>query len=84
MRNYVKPSIELNKFDVEDIITVSGIIKTADELTPEAAAIYDNPDNFSNDSDEDDDDSHSDSDDDSEYYSDYDTDGIEQGLFADI
>ena len=49
-----------------------------------AAAIYDNPDNF-----EDGDNDHRNTpsggnDEDSEYYSDYDTDGIEQGLFASI
>ncbi len=49
----------------------------------EAAAIYDNPDNFDND-DEDGSDSPDRGDDDSEYYSDYDTDGIEQGLFVSI
>ncbi len=52
----------------------------------EAAAIYDNPDNFDNngDSDKDDSDSSNGNDDDNEYYSDYDTDGIEQGLFVSI
>lgn len=49
-----------------------------------AAAIYDNPDNF-----EDGDNDHRNTpsggnDEDSEYYSDYDTDGIEQGLFTNI
>ncbi len=46
-----------------------------------AAAIYDNPDNFR----DDDDDQNSDADNaNDEYYSDYDTDGIEQGLFAEL
>jgi hypothetical protein len=45
-----------------------------------AAAIYDNPDNFR----DDDNTSDSDNDNNDEYYSDYDTDGIEQGLFAEL
>lgn len=48
-----------------------------------AAAIYDNPDNFRNDDDDNSSDSDSDNNSD-EYYSDYDTDGIEQGLFAEL
>lgn len=48
-----------------------------------AAAIYDNPDNFKND-DDDNDDTDGNDNDNSEYYSDYDTDGIEQGLFAEL
>lgn len=47
MKNYVKPSIELTKFDVEDIITVSGsnpgnpgVVGGQDALSTDAAAIY--------------------------------------------
>ena len=40
MKNYVKPSIELNKFDVEDIITVSGTIGNKESMSEEAKAIY--------------------------------------------
>ena len=47
-----------------------------------AAAIYDNPDNFRDD--DNDNTSDSDNDNNDEYYSDYDTDGIEQGLFAEL
>ena len=46
-----------------------------------AAAIYDNPDNFRDDDDDSTPDGDSNSD---EYYSDYDTDGIEQGLFVEL
>ncbi len=46
-----------------------------------AAAIYDNPDNFRDDDDDSTPDGDSNND---EYYSDYDTDGIEQGLFAEL
>lgn len=48
-----------------------------------AAAIYDNPDNFRHDDDDDPDANGGDNSND-EYYSDYDTDGIEQGLFAEL
>ena len=48
----------------------------------EAAAIYDNMDNFGDDDDSDN--SADGNDDDNEYYSDYDTDGIEEGLFNGI
>ena len=48
MKNYVKPSIELTKFDVEDIITVSGAVNPGNPgvvggeaaLSTDAAAIY--------------------------------------------
>ena len=47
MKNYVKPSIELTKFDVEDIITVSGanpgnpgVVGGEAALSTDAAAIY--------------------------------------------
>ena len=46
-----------------------------------AAAIYDNPDNFRDDDDDSTPDGDSNND---EYYSDYDTDGIEQGLFVEL
>ena len=49
-----------------------------------AAAIYDNPDNFDGDGDGDSNTPSGGNDEDSEYYSDYDTDGIEQGLFTNI
>lgn len=39
MKNYVKPSLEVSKFDIEDIITVSG--KLGDAVTSDAAkAVY--------------------------------------------
>ncbi len=40
MKNYVKPSIELTKFNVEDIITASGVAGTKSELTGTADSIY--------------------------------------------
>ncbi|MBO5059281.1 MAG: hypothetical protein J6C82_00025 [Clostridia bacterium] len=42
MKNYVKPSIELNRFDVEDIITTSGDLgMLGAEMTETAQGIYD-------------------------------------------
>lgn len=49
-----------------------------------AAAIYDNPDNFRHDDDDDNGNTPDGDNDNDEYYSDYDTDGIEQGLFAEL
>ncbi len=40
MKNYVKPSIELNRFDVEDIITVSGQIGTMETLSADTKTVY--------------------------------------------
>ena len=45
MKNYIKPSIELTKFDVEDIITVSGdpVVQApavTTELSAEAMDLY--------------------------------------------
>lgn len=40
MKNYVKPSIELTKFDVEDIITVSGVVTNIDNITAAGQSIY--------------------------------------------
>ncbi len=41
MKKYLTPSIEINKFDVEDIITVSGEMHaSADTLLGDVATIY--------------------------------------------
>ncbi|MBE7015331.1 MAG: hypothetical protein E7417_00690 [Ruminococcaceae bacterium] len=43
MKNYIRPSVEVSKFDVADIITVSGHVMEASSLAPEStdAALYD-------------------------------------------
>jgi hypothetical protein len=43
MKNYIRPSVEVSKFDVADIITVSGHVMNASTLAPESteAALYD-------------------------------------------
>lgn len=43
MKNYIRPIVEVSKFDVADIITVSGQITNASTLAPESteAALYD-------------------------------------------
>lgn len=64
------------------LIICLAIIITKQRRYEAAAAIYDNPDNFRDD--EDDNTPDSDNDNNGEYYSDYDTDGIEQGLFAEL
>lgn len=64
------------------LIICLAIIITKQRRYEAAAAIYDNPDNFRDD--EDDNTPDSDNDNNDEYYSDYDTDGIEQGLFAEL
>ncbi len=40
MKMYTKPSIEVKKFDVEDIIQTSGVVGTYDELSDRAKTIY--------------------------------------------
>ena len=41
MKNYIRPNMELSKFDVADIITVSGEIVDASTLTGKPEALYD-------------------------------------------
>ena len=42
MKNYVKPSLEINKFAVEDIICASGVVGGAAAFTIEGTSeIYD-------------------------------------------
>ena len=42
MKNYIRPSVEVSKFDVADIITSSGIVISADALVPgsTSASLY--------------------------------------------
>ena len=40
MKKYTKISVTIQKFDVEDIITSSGVIVSADELTGASAEMY--------------------------------------------
>ena len=41
MKNYIRPSVEVSKFDVADIITVSGEIVDAGTLKNDPKALYD-------------------------------------------
>lgn len=40
MKKYLTPSIEINKFDVEDIITASSDFKTISEISTKGASLY--------------------------------------------
>ena len=40
MRNYTRPNVEVTKFDVADIITSSGVIVSATDLTGANAEMY--------------------------------------------
>lgn len=41
MKNYVRPSLEINKFAVEDIICASGVIGGYSDMRASAQAVYD-------------------------------------------
>lgn len=38
MKNYIRPSVEVSKFDVADIITASGVIQSGAALDKETTA----------------------------------------------
>ena len=40
MRNYTRPNVEVTKFDVADIITSSGVIVNASNLTGASKDMY--------------------------------------------
>ena len=40
MKNYIRPNAEIAKFDVEDIISSSGVIVDANSLTGANAEMY--------------------------------------------
>ena len=40
MKNYIRPSVEVSKFDVADIITVSGQAVAYTALETDAASLY--------------------------------------------
>ena len=40
MKNYIRPSVEVSKFDVADIITTSGEVQSSSALTGDDLAIY--------------------------------------------
>ena len=40
MKNYTRPEVKINKFNVEDIITASGLIVSSGELTGASAEMY--------------------------------------------
>ena len=40
MKKYLTPSIEINKFDVEDIITSSNDYKDVSDLSTKGASLY--------------------------------------------
>lgn len=50
MKNYVKPSIELNKFDTEEILAASGVVGNYESLTAQSKSLVDqyNTDNAGN------------------------------------
>ncbi len=41
MKTYIKPSFEVKKFDVEDIIQTSGTVVNYEALSEEGKALYD-------------------------------------------
>ena len=40
MKMYVKPSLEVNKFEVEDIMTVSGSMGGLGAMSPTSQSVY--------------------------------------------
>ena len=40
MKNYIRPSVEVSKFDVADIITASGDVVPAGQIPAEYTSIY--------------------------------------------
>jgi hypothetical protein len=40
MKNYIRPNIEVSKFDVADIITVSGAITPVEDMSPAMQSLY--------------------------------------------